>query len=200
MNLIKISKLAKDLNVTLPTIYNWKNKGLLNFVKSDTNRNFVTYDEYCRLLGIREKKEESIVIYTRVSSSVNKSNLDSQAERLKNYCIVKGYKINKIIKEIGSGINDNRPNLKKLLETQDFTKIVVEHKDMLISFGFNYIETLLNYNNIKIEVVNQAESDKEDIIQDFISIITSYCSRIYGLRISKRRTEKLLKELKNDKV
>lgn len=199
MKLIKISKLAKDLNVTLPTIYNWKNKGLIQFVKSKTNRNFVTYEDYCYLLGIREKKDESVVIYTRVSNSVNKSNLDSQAERIKNYCIARGYKIHKIIKEIGSGINDNRPKLKKLLKEQDFTKIVVEHKDRLTRFGFRYIEILLNYNNIQIEVINETEGDKEDLIQDFISIITSYCSRIYGLRRSKRKTEKLLEELKNDK-
>jgi len=200
--LIKISKLAKDLGVTLVTIYNWKNKGKINFIKSDTGRNFVTYEDYCQLIGIIEKKEERVVIYSRVSNSVNKTNLDSQAERLKNYCIVKGYKIHKIIKEVGSGINDNRPQLKNLLENQDFTKIVVEHKDRLTRFGFNYLETLLKFNNIEIEVVNEAEDDKNDLIQDFISIITSYCSKIYGSRRTKRKTEKLLEELNkdNDKI
>ena len=112
--LIKISKLAKDLGVTLVTIYNWKNKGKITFVKSNTGRNFVTYEDYCQLIGIREKKEEKVVVYSRVSNSVNKTNLDSQAERLKKYCIAKGYKIHKIVKEIGSGINDNRPQLKNL--------------------------------------------------------------------------------------
>jgi predicted site-specific integrase-resolvase len=200
--LIKISKLAKDLGVTLVTIYNWKSKGKIDFVKSSTGRNFVTYEDYCQLIGIKEKRDEKVVIYTRISNSVNKINLDSQAERLKNYCIAKGYKIHKIIKEIGSGINDNRPQLKNLLENQNFTKIVVEHKDKLTRFGFNYLEVLLRFNNIEIEVVNDAEDDKNDLIQDFVSIITSYCARIYGLRRSKRKTEKLLEELNkdNDKV
>lgn len=65
-------------------------------------------------------------------------------------------------------------------------------------FGFNYIEKLLNKNNIEIEVVNNAENDKEDIIQDFVSIITSYCARIYGKRRSKRKTEKLIIELEKE--
>ena len=47
----------------------------------------------------------------------------------------------------------------------------------------------------EIEVVNNAEDDKENIIQDFVSIITSYCARIYGNRRSKRKTEQLIKEL-----
>jgi putative resolvase len=117
---------------------------------------------------------------------------------LLNYCNAKGYKVEKIIEEFGSGINDKRPKLEKLLKEQDFTKIVVEHKDRLSRFGFNYLEVLLNKNNIDIEVINNVDTDEEDIIQDFISIITSYCARIYGKRRSKRNTEKLIKELNNE--
>jgi len=47
----------------------------------------------------------------------------------------------------------------------------------------------------KIEVINNMDDDKDDLIQDFISIITSFCARIYGQRRSKRSTEKLIKEL-----
>ena len=36
---------------------------------------------------------------------------------------------------------------------------------------------------------------KEDLIQDFISVITSFCARIYGQRRTKRNTEKLIEEL-----
>ena len=32
---------------------------------------------------------------------------------------------------------------------------------------------------------------------DFVAIITSFCSRLYGLRRNKRRTEKLIAELSN---
>ena len=37
-------------------------------------------------------KEEGVCIYARVSSAENRDNLDSQAERLKEYCIAKGYR------------------------------------------------------------------------------------------------------------
>jgi predicted site-specific integrase-resolvase len=47
-------------------------------------------------------------------------------------------------------------------------------------------------------VINEAADDKEDLMSDFISIVTSYCARIYGNRRSKRKTEKLIKELSND--
>ena len=47
----------------------------------------------------------------------------------------------------------------------------------------------------KIEVINNLDDDKDDLIQDFISVITSFCARIYGQRRCKRKTEKIIKEL-----
>lgn len=196
---LKLSKVAKDLNVTKATLWNWKHKGNINFTKIGS-MNFISLNDYKRLMGIKDKQEELVVIYCRVSNSTNKNNLYTQKKRLIDYCNARGYKVYKVIEEYGSGINDKRPKLQKLLKDQDFTKIVIEHKDRLTRLGFNYIETLLNKNNKQIEVVNNVDTDKEDIIQDFVSIITSYCAKIYGKRRSNRKTEQLIKELNNDKI
>lgn len=195
---IKISKLAKDMGVTKQTLWNWKNSNKIEFVKIG-NLNFVDIKTYNNLLGIKQNKEEKVVVYCRVSSSINKNNLQTQKNRLVDYCNAKGYRIYDIIEEFGSGLNDKRPKLEKLLKNGDFTKIVVEHKDRLCRHGFNYIETLLNKENKTIEVVNQPLDDKEDLMNDFVSIVTSYCARIYGIRRTKRKTEQIINELcKND--
>ncbi len=195
-NYIKISKLAKDLGVTKQTLWNWKYADEIEFVKVG-GLNYVSKETYNNLLGIESKKKESVVIYCRVSSTENKTNIETQKQRLLNYCNAKGYQVSDVIQEFGSGINDKRPKLEKLLKQQNFTKLVVEHKDRLTRVGFNYINTLLNFNQIEIEVVNSVDDDKTDLIQDFISIITSYCTRIYGNRRSKRKTEQLIKELES---
>ena len=192
--MIKLSKAAKDLGVTKMTLWNWKNKGLIQFHKIGF-MNYLDVETFNNLKGIKDKKIESIVIYTRVSSSENKTNLESQTTRLINYCNAKGYKVDKIVSEIASGLNDKRPKLEKLLKEQNFSKIVVEHKDRLTRFGFNYLEVLLKTNGIEIEVVNPTLDTKEDLIQDFVSIITSFCARIYGQRRSKRATEILINTL-----
>jgi len=93
------------------------------------------------------KKPQKVAIYARVSSSENKSNLDTQTERLKDYCAAKGLKVHKVVKEIGSGVNDNRQKLLKLLSDASITTIVVEHKDRLTRFGFNYIDKLFALQN-----------------------------------------------------
>jgi predicted site-specific integrase-resolvase len=196
--MIKLSKFAKDLGVTKMTLWNWKSAGKLKFHKIG-GMNFVDTETYNKFIGVKEKSEEKIVIYCRVSSTVNKTNLESQKDRMISYCTARGYKIHDVITEFGSGLNDSRPKLQKLLSEQDFTKIVVEHKDRLTRFGFNYIETMLRANKKEIEVVNQVSVGNEDIVQDFVSEITSFCARIYGKRRSKRKTIELIETLKVDK-
>ena len=186
----KISQYAKENNVTIRTVWRWIEKGRLVIERTSTNRVFIVED--------LEEKPLSVAIYCRVSNSENKNNLETQKERLISYCNAKGWKVDKIVTEIGSGLNDTRPKLEKLLLDTTISVIVVEHKDILARFGINYIQKLLEKDQRRIEIVNNVESDKEELIQDFVSIITSYCARIYGNRRSKRKTEKLIKELEKD--
>ena len=139
--------------------------------------------------NVEDNKEEYVVVYARVSSSENKSNLDNQAERLVQFCNAKGWQVKEVIKEVGSGLNDERKKLINLLKNKSVSKIVVEHKDRLTMFGFNYISTL---SPAEIYVVNNVDTDEQDLIRDFVS----FCVRIYGKRRSKRVVEKIIKELK----
>jgi len=143
----------------------------------------------------KPKKQEYIVTYARVSSSENKDNLESQSKRLIDFCNAKGWQTHNNIQEIGSGLNDKRQKLEKILEEGKITRLVVEHKDRLCRFGFNYIRILCDKINCELVIINNAETAKEDLIQDFVSVITSFCARLYGQRRNKRRTEKLIKEL-----
>lgn len=193
----KLSTVAKKLGVSKQTLWNWKYAGKIEFHKIGS-LNYIDNETFNTLLGIEEKKVESVAIYARVSSTENKSNLETQKQRLISYCNARGYKVDHVITEFGSGLNDKRPKLEKLLKS-NVTKIVIEHKDRLTRFGFNYIETLLDRCGIQLEVVNNVEGEKEDLIKDFVSVITSFSARIYGQRRSKRKTEQLIKSLEEQK-
>ena len=140
--------------------------------------------------------KNKVAIYARVSSSENKDNLAAQVDRLTQYSIAKGYQIVATYAEVGSGINDKRTKLEKLLAEQNYSKIIVEHKDRLTRIGFNYIETLLKNRGKEIEVVNLSTNDESNLMEDLISIIYSFSARMYGLRQSIRKTEKIIEVLK----
>lgn len=155
-------------------------------------------DEFGRILiPENQSKPAYIVCYARVSSTENKKNLESQSQRLFGYCAAKGYIVKEIVKECASGLNDKRPKLERILKSNDVTCIVVEHRDRLTRFGFHYLEILLAQKQCRIEVINDTANGKEDLISDFVAIITSFTARLYGLRRSKRKTEKIIKELRD---
>jgi predicted site-specific integrase-resolvase len=190
---MKLSEYAKKLGVHYVTALRYWKNGKVKGFKTHTGTIIVTEE-------LNDLKELKVALYARVSFSENKNNLEKQMEGLKNYASAKGYKIYKEITEIGSGINDSRKKLEILLKDKDINLIIVEHKDRLTRFGFNFLEILLKNDNRKIEVINNSDSEKEDLIQDFVSIITSFCARIYGQRRCKRKTEFLIKELEKENV
>ena len=75
---------------------------------------------------------QAIALYARVSTQGQKADLERQVERLKTYAASKGYQVSKCVQEIASGMNDNRPELSKLLTDSHTGVIVVEHRDRLL--------------------------------------------------------------------
>lgn len=157
------------------------------------------YDEFGKILIPENAPDRptSAAVYARVSSSENKPNLDSQAQRVQQFANLNGLPVTRIIKECGSGLNDSRRKLLKLLEDPEITHIVVEHKDRLTRFGFEYLKGWMKSRGVKIVVVNEVLDDKQDLMQDFVSLVTSFCARLYGLRRSRRNTERLIKDIQS---
>lgn len=185
----KISQYAKKYGVTTRTVWNWMYDGKVNYEKQPDGKHIRIIENEDKILT------DAVAVYARVSSSENKNNLEKQTQRLLDYCAAKGYKVIQTVTEIGSGLNDKRPKLEKLLMDESIKIIVVEHSDRLARFGINYIQKLLELQNRKIEIINQQSNNRDDLMQDFVSIITSFCARLYGQRRNKRKTEKLLEEL-----
>lgn len=103
--------------------------------------------------------------------------------------------MHQVVKEIGSGVNNSRPNFLKVLADPTIKVVVVEHKDRATRFGFRSIETLLEQQGRHIEVVNLAENGREDLLADLVAIVSSFCARLYGQRRAKRKTETMVKAL-----
>jgi predicted site-specific integrase-resolvase len=190
---VKLSTYAKQLGISYQTAWRLFKDGKLNAYQLPTGTVIVREEE-------SQGSEQSVAIYCRVSSSENKGNLESQKKRLLDYCAAKGYKVSRVITEVGSGINDTRKQWLSLLQDRMVRIIVVEHKDRFTRFGFTGYKTLLNTDGRDIEVVNEAENGKEDLLQDLVSIITSFCARLYGQRRCKRKTEKIIQELTAGKI
>lgn len=185
---MKLIDYARKMGVSYKTAWRWYKAGKIHGKQMDTGT-ILVFEETDR------SSPQKVAVYARVSSAENTSHLDSQAERLVNYCSAKGYQVAKVVKEIGSGVNDARPKFLSLLEDASVTVIVVEHKDRASRFGVKYIDTLLRVQGRSLEVVNLSDNGTEDLLADLTSIISSFCARLYGQRRATRKTETIVKQL-----
>ena len=184
---MKLSEYAKKIGVSYRTAWNYFRAGKLNAYQTHTGTVIVREED--------KPTEGKVAVYCRVSSSENKTNLESQKKRLLDYSGARGYQVSKVITEVGSGINDTRKQWLSLLQDRSIRLIGVEQKERFTRFGFHGYRTLLQNEGRDSEVVNEAENGREDLLQDLVGIITSFCARLYGQRRGKRKTEKRVQEL-----
>lgn len=137
------------------------------------------------------RTNQKVAIYARVSSHGQKNDLLRQLQRLRDYAAAHGYMITKEITEIGSGLNGKRKKLLKVLNDPSTGIIIVEHKDRLMRFGYEYVNTALSSAGRKLIVLNEEEC-KDDLVQDMIDVLTSFCGRLYGRRSARQRAKKAM--------
>jgi putative resolvase len=181
---MKLSQYAKQQGISYKTAWRWYKAGQLDAYQSATGTVIV------RDQSVAVSSTGRIALYARVSSSDQKEDLTRQMERLRTYALARGYQVAQEITEIASGLNDERPKLTKLLQDQSIGTIVVEHRDRLTRFGYHYIEHLLANQQRHLEVIFPGDTE-HDLVDDFVSVITSMAARIYGRRNSKRRAEQI---------
>ncbi|MGC9147778.1 MAG: IS607 family transposase [Infirmifilum sp.] len=199
--LYRTREVAELLNISVSGVKKWIKEGKIRAIR--IGRLWMIPESEVRriLLGIKPS-EVRAVIYARVSSHKQKKdgNLDRQVERLRSYCSAKGYKVVDVITDVASGLNEERSGLLKLFNLiigKQIDVVVVEFKDRLTRFGFEYLRRCFESYGVKIDVVEESEKGyMEELVEDFISIVTGFAARIYGKRSQKfKKIKKVIGEV-----
>ena len=188
---MKLRDYARKMGVRYETAWRWFKQGHLAGQQLPSGTIVILAPEE---IGATQQPV-SVAVYARVSAAENRPDLERQADRLIAYSSAKGYQLAQVVKEVGSGVNDSRPRFLRVLADPSIGVIVVEHKARATRFGFRYLETLLEQQGRRIEVVNRAEDGREDLLSDLVAIVYSFSARLYGQRRAKRHTEVIIKEL-----
>jgi putative resolvase len=134
------------------------------------------------------------VLYARVSSHDQRSDLDGQVARLTEWATGQKMSVDEVVVEVGSGMNGQRRKLARLLSDASVTTVVVEHRDRVARFGVEHLEAALSAQGRRIVVVHDGElDDDDDLVRDVTEVLTRLCTRLYGRRGARNRAEKALR-------
>jgi putative resolvase len=135
---------------------------------------------------------EQVALYARVASHDQRADLERQVGRLTEWATQRGLQVSQTVSEVGSGMNGNRPRLRRLLADGSVRCIVVEHRDRLARLGSEYIEAALLGAGRRLVVVDTGEA-ADDLVRDMTEVLTSLCARLYGRRSARTRAARALR-------
>jgi len=197
--LITVTKAAYQLGVTKKTLQEWDRSGKLIALRTAGGHRRYRQSDIEKLQGIEQEESDKnrVVVYARVSSQdqKQKGDLDRQKARLLEYCATKGYKVEAVLVDVCSGMKAKRPHLNqlfKLVADHKINRVVVEYKDRLTRFCFEVFDAFFSSHGVEIECVEEVfpKSFENELVEDMLSLLSSFSSRIYGKRSADRRRER----------
>ena len=199
---LRIGEVAQRLAKTTTTIRRWEREGIIKALRTPTGHRLFPETEINRILGItnseaKDSERKRVALYARVSKRKQQQtgNLTRQSERLLAYAEKNNYSVQLNIKDLGSGLNEKRRGLKRVLhaiQQEEIDTILIEYKDRLARFGYQYLEQYANSYGVMIEVIEE-QPKKElqvELVEDLIAIVTSFAARLYGRRSQRYRAMK----------
>lgn len=186
---------AKDvlrlLNITRPTLTKYTKEGKIK-INNQVNGQY-DYNEESVFQLVNRNKTRKNVIYARVSTPKQKSDLNNQIEIIETFCLKNGIVIHDVYKDISSGMNLDRKDFLKMFEEVSrgsIDKIFITYKDRMARLSFQMIENVCKNFGTKIIILHELENSKtmeQEFLEEVSSLIHSFSMRMY----SARRKEKL---------
>ena len=181
---------SEKLGVHWQTLKNWEKNGKIKCVRSPGGKRYYDIKDFISKTEMKENKKienkeiifKKKICYGRVSSYSQKTELNNQIKYMKNK-----YPNHEILFDIGSGINFNRNNLKKIINygiKNELEELVIAYKDRLCRIGYDLIEYILkDFSNTNIIIEkDDIKSPEKELTDDLIEIITVFSSKLHGMR------------------
>lgn len=201
-NTISTGKAAKLLGVTVKTLQRWEREGrLIPVGRTDSNRRLYTITQIKTFIGMRHSKQceaTRVVAYCRVSSTAQKPDLVNQRRVLEEFIVARGMANVEFIEEVGGGLNFKRKKFLILMEEmgrREIKTLILAHRDRLTRFGFEWFEHYAKAQGCEILVLNQERlSPEQEMVQDLMTIVHCFSSRLYGLKNYRKKLDEVLKQ------
>ena len=186
---MKLSAWAKREGIHYQTAWRWFHEGILPVDAVQLDSGTILVEEPL------QPPASGVAFYARVSGSDQKADLERQLARLVVFATAKKLSVTKTVSEIGSGLNGKRSKLRQLLRDPTIGTIVVEHRERLARFGTEFLQAALAASGRKVLLVDEGELE-DDLVQDMLDVLTSFCARLYGRRSAKNRAIRALEATK----
>jgi putative resolvase len=206
--ILSTGEAAAYLGRSVKTLQRWDREGVLTPEgRTKTGRRAYTQAQLTEFLGLQSRQSEPhrVIAYCRVSSAAQKPDLKNQRRVLEEFAAARGLAHVEWIEEVGGGLNFNRKRFLEIMDAvgrSEVRTIVLAHKDRLARFGYQWFERHCKAHGCELLVLNnESLSPEQEVVQDLMTIVHCFSSRLYGLRnYRKKLNEAVGLDVKADKT
>lgn len=201
---MKLPKYAEAMGIHRVTALRWFHEGKLPHPAKQISPRIIMVeveDDFDGITIDKSTQPGKTVGYVRVSTRKQIDSLPHQKLAILEYANAHGITVHEVVEEVGSGFNENRKKLSRILSNRDITTIIVEHRDRLARSNFNLIQQTLKAQGREILVIEDDEL-QDDLITEITEFMVSAAGRLYGKRGAqsvKSNLETAHKEIHNEK-
>ncbi len=186
-NVMKSSEACKLLQITKPTLYKYKDNGLLK--ASRLPNGYWDFDEESVYSFFNKDVPRKIYAYARVSTNKQKKDLENQIQLLKNWCFSNGIQLNGLFSDIASGISFEKRNqfflvLDEIIQKK-VKRIIITYKDRLSRVGFGLFSHLFRQFGCEITIISEVgneQLDSKEVMEEIISLMHCFAMKMYSKR------------------
>ncbi len=202
-------EVCQRLGISYSTLSRWVREERIKAIRTAGGKFRIPESEVRRIAeGLPVSKEVRAIIYARVSSSDQRSDLERQVQYLTEYCASKGYKVVDILSDVANGLKTDRKGLMKLFNyvvNRHVDVVVVTYRNRLTRFGFEYLDYFFKQYGVKVEAAfgEEPKDAYRELVEDLIEIVISFAGKLYGMRSHRKKKlvegfKKLLEEVEKD--
>jgi predicted site-specific integrase-resolvase len=193
MSTFNSAQFAKQAGVSVKTLQRWDRAGRLKpAARTPGNRRLRTPEQLNQAHNCVSKTKPVTLATLRVSSQAQKPDLSNQRAALEQFCIARR------IAEISGGLNFKRPKFSDLVDRivrSELSTRVIAHKGRLARCGVGLLAHLCETHGCQIVVLNtESLSPKQELVQDWMTIVHSFSPRLYDLRSYHKAIQKAMRD------
>ena len=194
-----VAQFAKQVGVSVKTLQRWDREGRLKAKRTVSGRRYYDEADLATALNLPQRPAaRRTVVYCRVSSPAQRPDLQNQRAALESYAASRQLVVDEWIMEIGGGLNFERKRFLRLVDAiveGEVSRLLIAHQDRLARFGFALLRHLCVTHETELLVMNmESLSPEQELVQDLMSIVHGFSSRLYGLRNYRKALEKALQD------
>jgi putative resolvase len=191
-----LGEFARLAGVHPKTVQRWDRDGTLPAHRTPTGRRFYTEEDRRKLLSLPQPLRRSVA-YCRVPSATQKPDLKNQRQALEAFCAARGLTNVEFVEDVGSGLNFKRKAFTSLMDAvgrDEIATLVIAHRDRLVRFGFPWFAHFCAEHGTELLVLNaETLSSAAEMVQDLMTIVYCFSSRLCGLHDYKKSLRDALK-------